>query len=82
MHSVERLGRVVNTNISEVVLMTLLRAEEVAERFRVSRAWVYELAKRGELPSVRFGHRAVRFPAEQVEVWLRERMTGAETINS
>ena len=38
----------------------LLRAEEVAMRYSVSRNYVYKCAREGKLPSVRLG-RIVRF---------------------
>ncbi len=41
----------------------LLTAEQAAEYLKVPRAYVYELARRGELPSVRLGERYVRFTA-------------------
>lgn len=54
--------------------MVLLRAEEVAVRLRLSKAWVYELVKRREIPHVKFGNRAVRFPEEEIERWLASRL--------
>lgn len=50
--------------------MVLLRADEVAMRWRISRAQVYAMAKEGRLPCVKFGDRAIRFPEDQVEQWL------------
>ncbi len=41
----------------------LLTAKQAAEYLKVPRAYVYELARRGELPSVRLGERYVRFTA-------------------
>ena len=38
----------------------LLRAQEVAQRYAVSRNYVYKCAREGRLPSVRLG-RVVRF---------------------
>ena len=49
----------------------LLRAEEAAARLRLSRSQVYLMVRRGDLPSVRFGERAVRIPASELEEWLR-----------
>lgn len=45
---------------------------ELAERFGVDEDTVYELAKTGGLPHVRFG-RAYRFPIEAVLEWERQR---------
>ncbi len=53
--------------------MRLLRTEEVAALLGISRAWVYELVRRGEIPYVKMGKRAVRFPAEELEAWVAAR---------
>ncbi len=53
--------------------MELLRSEDVAQRLKVSRAWVYELVKREEIPYVKVGKRAVRFPADELEAWVASR---------
>lgn len=44
----------------------LLLAEEVARRLRLPLSTVYHLAKKGELPAVRFG-RSWRFPATGIQ---------------
>lgn len=49
----------------------LLRVREVAERLGCSRAWVYELVKRQEIPSVRFGKNMVRIREQDFETWLK-----------
>ena len=49
----------------------LLTAEEVAERLKVPRTWVYRAAREGELPSVRCG-RYRRFDADDVDHWIEE----------
>jgi excisionase family DNA binding protein len=49
----------------------LLTAEEVAERLKVPRTWVYRAARQGELPSVRCG-RYRRFDADDVDHWIEE----------
>ena len=59
-------------------MVDLLRAEEVAIRLRVSRAQVYVMAQRGEIPCVKFGDRAIRFPADKLEAWLAGRMQGGK----
>lgn len=53
----------------------LLRAEEVAGRLAMSKAAVYRLAERGELPHVRIG-RVVRFDVEALEGWIRAHSAG------
>ena len=49
----------------------LLRPEEVAERWGVSRSQIYRLAREGALPSVAVG-RYRRFRPESVERFERE----------
>ncbi|MCC6224695.1 MAG: helix-turn-helix domain-containing protein [Thermoleophilia bacterium] len=46
-----------------------LTAEEVAERLRISKSHVYDLARRGQLPHVKLGS-DVRFPRATLERWL------------
>ncbi len=53
----------------------LLRAEEVAERIGMRTHYIYALARRDQIPHVRFG-RSLRFRAEAIEDWLRERERG------
>lgn len=47
----------------------LLTADDVAERLRVPRSWVYRAAREGDLPSVRCG-RYRRFDEGDVERWI------------
>ena len=49
----------------------LLTAEEVAELLRVRPRWVYDAARRGEIPCVRLGRRYVRFERSVIEAWVR-----------
>ena len=51
----------------------LLRPEEAAEFLKISRATLYVLMERGQIPSVRVG-RARRIPSEALKRWLKERM--------
>ena len=51
----------------------LLRVEVAAERLAVSRATLYRLIQRGELPTVRIGS-AVRVPVMAIERWLADQM--------
>jgi len=54
----------------------LLTAEEVAERMQVTVAWVHEMARREEMPSLKLG-KFRRFSSEAIEEWLREHQVGA-----
>ena len=53
---------------------TLLRPGDLARELCVSRAWVYDAAHRGRIPSIRIGGEdgPLRFVAEDVERWLDE----------
>ncbi|WP_249012251.1 AlpA family transcriptional regulator [Conexibacter sp. DBS9H8] len=53
-------------------------AEDVAEILGVPRAFVYELARRGDLPAVRIGERYIRFRLIAVEQWIVEHETTAQ----
>jgi excisionase family DNA binding protein len=50
----------------------LLKPAEVAHRLGVSRAWLYEAARTGRIPSVRLGdeHGPLRFIEDDLEDWL------------
>jgi excisionase family DNA binding protein len=52
----------------------LLRPNDVAEMLCVSRAWVYEAARTGRIPSVRLGGEEgpLRFVAADVAQWLAD----------
>lgn len=50
----------------------LFTADEVAAVLGVPRTYVYALARRGELPTVRVGERYVRFRAQALERWIAE----------
>ncbi len=52
----------------------LLRIDAAAERLAVSRATLYRLLQRGELPTVRIGS-AVRVPVSALERWLADQLT-------
>ena len=51
----------------------LLRIDLAAERLSVSRATLYRMIQRGELPTVRIGT-AVRVPAAALERWLASQL--------
>lgn len=48
----------------------LLTAEDVAAILGVRDTFVYALARRGEIPTVRIGQRYVRFRAGAIEQWI------------
>jgi excisionase family DNA binding protein len=53
----------------------LLRIDVAAERLAVSRATLYRMVQRGEIPTVRIGT-AVRVPVSALERWLAGQMAG------
>jgi len=53
----------------------LLSADEVAAVLGVPRTFVYALARRGELPTVRIGERYVRFRAHALDRWIADQET-------
>jgi len=55
----------------------LINAHQVAEMIGMRVDYVYELAKRGEIPHQRFG-RTLRFRRGAIEDWLREREEGSK----
>ena len=54
--------------------MELLKPNDVARWLAVSRAWVYDAARTGRIPSIRIGGEdgPLRFVREDVEQWLDE----------
>src|SRR5689334_20165608 len=57
---------------------SLMKPNDLARRLGVSRAWVYEAAKSGRVPSVRIGgvDGPLRFVPEDIERWLAEARAG------
>ena len=51
----------------------LLRIDVAAERLAVSRATLYRMVQRGELPTVRIGS-AVRVPVSALDRWLADHL--------
>ncbi len=53
-------------------MLSLLKPTEVAQRLGVSRAWVYDAAKRGRIPSIRIGGEEgpLRFVPEDLVLWI------------
>jgi excisionase family DNA binding protein len=55
----------------------LLRPAEAAEAIGVSRATLYAMLQRGELPRVRVG-RTHRVPVDGLHQWIADRSTGGQ----
>jgi excisionase family DNA binding protein len=53
----------------------LLTVDDVADLLGVPRTFVYSLARRGELPTVRVGERYVRFRTQALEHWIADQET-------
>ncbi len=51
---------------------SLLKIPDVAKRLDVPTAFAYELARRGEIPTVRVGKKYVRVPSAALEKWVAE----------
>ena len=58
--------------------VALLRPSDVARQLAVSRAWVYDAAKTGRIPSVRLGGEdgPLRFIPADIERWLADSRAG------
>ena len=56
----------------------LLEAEDVARLVGMSKDWIYAEVREDRIPHVRLG-RYVRFRAEAIENWIRERERGKIT---
>lgn len=54
--------------------LALLRPNDVALKLSVSRAWVYDAARAGRIPSVRLGGEdgPLRFIEADIDEWLAE----------
>jgi excisionase family DNA binding protein len=60
--------------------LSILKPSEVASLLRVSRAWIYQAAADGRLPSIRLGDAAgapLRFVREDIEAWIADARGGA-----
>jgi putative molybdopterin biosynthesis protein len=66
------MGRVPFRLLSDPQFCVLLTVEEVARLLKVSRATVYGLVEREQLPAVRVGH-SMRVRAEDVDALCRNR---------
>jgi excisionase family DNA binding protein len=58
-------------------MSSLLKPSDVAHQLGVSRAWVYQAAKRGRIPSIRIGGEEgpLRFVPEDIELWINDART-------
>jgi excisionase family DNA binding protein len=61
------------TRVPEPEQALLLTVEEAARLLRLSRGKAYEMAAKGELPTVRMG-RSVRIRRDRLAAWLDARM--------
>ncbi len=52
--------------------LALLKPTDLAMQLGVSRAWLYEAAKTGRIPSIRLGgeHGPLRFVPEDIKCWI------------
>ena len=53
----------------------LLKVTDVAAILNCSKAYIYKLAKQGEIPSVQIGT-AIRFRRQDIERYIRDNHTG------
>jgi excisionase family DNA binding protein len=53
-------------------IVELLKPNDIARQLAVSRAWVYEAARTGRIPSIRIGGKdgPLRFVPEDIDAWL------------
>jgi excisionase family DNA binding protein len=59
-----------------MTLPRLLDAKEVAARFSISRDRLYDLGKRGIIPTVRISRGQVRYREEDLLAWIERNTTG------
>jgi len=66
--------------VSDQVIEQLLTADEVAERLRVSRDWVWDHSSRRlpYLPVIRMSDGALRYRSSEIEAFLVERAEAAQ----
>ena len=66
--------------VSDQVIEQLLTADEVAERLRVSRDWVWDHSSRRlpYLPVIRMSDGALRYRSSEIEDFLNERAQAAQ----
>ena len=55
--------------------LKILRMRDVIEKTGFSRAWIYELIKKGDFPSPKLiGSRAVGFSSAEIDAWIIARL--------
>ena len=59
----------------------LLTARDVADRLGLSTETVLSWVRRGDLPAFRLG-RAIRFREDELDAWLEQRATRADTVDN
>jgi predicted DNA-binding transcriptional regulator AlpA len=66
--------------VSDQAIEHLLTADEVAERLRVSRDWVWDHSSRRlpYLPVIRMSDGALRYRSSEIEEFLNERAQAAQ----
>jgi predicted DNA-binding transcriptional regulator AlpA len=66
--------------VSDQVIEQLLTADEVAERLKVSRDWVWDHSSRRlpYLPVIRMSDGALRYRSSEIEEFLNERAQAAQ----
>jgi excisionase family DNA binding protein len=73
--SERRIVAGMQTHITPTTTGRLLTADDVADLLGVPRTFVYSLARRGELPTVRVGERYVRFRTQALDQWIEDQET-------
>jgi excisionase family DNA binding protein len=61
-----------NGEKSKALADALLTVPEVAARLKVPSAYAYELARRGEIPTLRIGKKYVRVPHVALQEWVAQ----------
>ena len=74
------MGVMQGATFSDRVIEPLLTADEVAERLRVSRDWVWDHSSRRlpYLPVIRMSDGALRYRPSEIEEFLNERVRAAQ----
>jgi predicted DNA-binding transcriptional regulator AlpA len=74
------MGAMQGATFSDRAIEPLLTADEVAERLRVSRDWVWDHSSRRlpYLPVIRMSDGALRYRPSEIEEFLNERVRAAQ----
>lgn len=54
-------------------MTTLLTINEVADRLKLTRGWVRQLVRDGEIPSLKLGPKSVRIKESDLERWMESK---------